>query len=265
MRKATACTWLLHWGALSAGRRHPLQHSPPQATKEAGTTHRPHRAPHPQVRLQVPAGPRLPWRVKWGVPSPASGSGPTASKSRVCRSRAARCQHGHRAGALSTQQGRTRGRAQCGRVGGLREAPRSRQEPRLHFQPRLLGQSLRQPYITELSEQPNSRFRELREMPVTARGQDTPRRPPALVPSLPGPGRRPCDGSVLSVVLSHLGVTHSRQMLFFSLETNTDHASSPRFKEHIHFLESPDRGRGARRPLSAHRTRHMPGGLRDPS
>lgn len=76
-------------------------------------------------------------------------------------------------------------------------------------------------YVTELSEQPNSRFRELREMPVTARGQDTPRRPPALVPSLPGPGRRPCDGSVPSVALSHLGVTHPQDKCFFSVLRRT--------------------------------------------
>lgn len=160
MWKATACIRLLRWGALSAGR-----HCVPTAQSSSSYQGARDNPPPPGAA----AGPSRTQAALAGEPG-ASHHLPAnqdrVSESRVCRSRAACYQCGHRAGALSTQWGRTRGCAQHGQVGALLEAPRSRQEPRLYFQLRLLGQALHQ-----LSEQPNSRFRELREMPVTARGQ----------------------------------------------------------------------------------------------
>lgn len=112
MWKVTACIRLLRWGALSAGR-----HCDPTAQSSSsyqGARDNPPPSPPPGAT----AGPSRTQAALAGEPG-ASHHLPAnqdrVSESRVCRSRAACYQCGHRAGALSTQWGHTRGCASTGR------------------------------------------------------------------------------------------------------------------------------------------------------
>lgn len=126
--------WLRAGCALGEGAGGPHSAGPPQATREAGVT-------PPPGAAAGPAGPRPPWRVSTGHPIACQriGTG-SVRESRVCG--------GAGRPALSAwtpsrrpvhPAGTHTGHAQCGRVGGLLEAPHSRPEPRLNFQLRLLG------------------------------------------------------------------------------------------------------------------------------